>query len=237
MDRIVDRAVRDASMLSELGFSAIMVENFGDAPFYPDDVPPVTVAAITRVVGEIGHVTPQPVGVNVLRNDGLAAVAIAAATGAAFIRINVLSGVMYTDQGLITGRAAEVARVRSTLAPELTVLADVFVKHAAPPPGVTIERSAIDTWERGGAQALVLSGPGTGRAVDLEEARRVRQAVPQAPLVVGSGATAESLPALADVFDSVIVGSSLKQHGDATQPVDRAAAGRMVDVATRLGWV
>jgi membrane complex biogenesis BtpA family protein len=237
MDRVIDRALRDTALLSELGYSALMVENFGDAPFYPDDVPPVTVAALTRALAEIKSVTPLPLGVNVLRNDGLAAVAVAAATGASFIRVNVLSGAMYTDQGLITGRAAEVARARATLAPELAVFADVFVKHASPPPGATLEQSAIDTWERGGAQALVLSGSGTGAALDLDDARRVRAAVPEAPLVVGSGATADSLPDLVAVFDSIIVGSSIKERGDANQPVDRAAAGHLVEVAAKLDWI
>ena len=34
-----------------------------------------------------------------------------------FIRVNVLSGSMYTDQGLIEGKAADVARLRMALDP------------------------------------------------------------------------------------------------------------------------
>jgi hypothetical protein len=237
MNVIVDQALRDATLLADLGYSAIMVENFGDAPFYADDVPPITVAAMTRVVTEIRNAVTVPIGINVLRNDGLSAIAVAAATDASFIRINVLSGSMYTDQGLITGQAAEVGRSRATLAPDLSILADVFVKHASPPPGATLEQSAIDTWERGGAQALVLSGAGTGKALEIDDALRVRTAVPDAPLVVGSGATESTLPQLVEAFDSIIVGSSIKQGGLATEPVDQGAAGRLVDLARRLDWI
>jgi membrane complex biogenesis BtpA family protein len=237
MEAVVDRARQDAAVLAGAGFPALMVENFGDAPFFAEEVPLVTVAAMARVLTELRAVTPTPIGVNVLRNDGVAAVAVAAATGADLIRVNVLSGLMYTDQGPIVGRAAEVARARRELAPGIEVLADVFVKHAAPPAGLTIEQAAVDTWERGGATALVVSGAGTGAALDLDEAARVKRAVPGAPLLAGSGATPDSLARLAEVVDGVIVGSALKVDGRATGPVDPARADALATAAAALGWI
>ena len=117
---------------------------------------------------------------NVLRNDALSAVSIAAATGAGFIRVNVLTGEMHTDQGPIVGRAADVARLRASLAPGVLVLADVFVKHAVPPAGLTVENAARDTWERGGSHGLVVTGVSTGAATPLERVAAVRAAVPDA---------------------------------------------------------
>lgn len=231
MDAVVDRALRDASALTDAGFPALMVENFGDAPFHADAVPPVTVAAMARVVTELRTVTPAAIGVNVLRNDALAAVGIASACGADMIRVNVLTGTMFTDQGAITGRAAEVARERARTVPSVLVLADVFVKHATPPPGLTLEQAATDTWERGGASALVLSGTGTGRPADPDDLERVRRVVPGAPLVVGSGATADSLPRLASLAASIIVGSALKPDGDVLAPIDPARARAFVAAA------
>lgn len=237
MDAVVDRALREASVLTDAGFPALMVENFGDAPFHPDRVPAVTVAAMARVVTELRSVTPARIGVNVLRNDGLAAVAVAAACGASMIRVNVLSGTMYTDQGPVVGRAAEIARERSRLAPGVLVLADVFVKHAVPPPGLTIEQAAVDTWERAGASALVISGAGTGRPVDTGDLERVRAAVPGAHLVVGSGATVDTLPLLAALADSVIVGSALKRGGDVLGPVEPDRAADVVRAAADAGLI
>jgi hypothetical protein len=231
IEAVLRPALADASALAEAGFPALMVENFGDAPFFADAVPAATVAALTRVVTEIRAEVALEVGVNVLRNDAGAALAVAAATGASMIRVNVLSGTMFTDQGAVTGRAAEVARLRAVLAPEVGVLADVFVKHAVPPPGLTLEQAALDTWERAGATALVVSGSGTGVAVNLEDLRRVRAAVPDAPLVVGSGATPETLAAIAPLAGSVIVGTALKLGGVAS-PVDPARARRFVEAAS-----
>ena len=235
MQHGVDGAVADAQTLAQAGFDAVMVENFGDAPFFADEVPPVTIAAVTRVITEISNTVDVPVGVNVLRNDAMGAMSIAAATDAAMIRVNVLSSMMSTDQGPIVGRAAELARLRSMIGPNVLVLADVFVKHATPPPGATIELSAIDAWERSGADALVISGTGTGTSVDLEDLRRVARVVPDAPLVIGSGADVTNVGALAETVGSVIVGSSLKPNHDVTLPVDRTLAATFVDAARIAG--
>lgn len=216
---ILAAAGRDATALAAAGFDALMVENFGDAPFFADDVPKVTIAAMTRAVAEVAAIG-LPVGVNVLRNDALGALAVAAATGAAFIRVNVLSGVMHTDQGTITGRAAELSRARRALAPEVTVFADVFVKHATPPSGLEVEQAAIDLWERAGADAIVVSGTGTGRPVDADRLARVAAAVPAAPRYIGSGATEGDARRLLDTCTGLIVGSAVKAGGRTTAPVD-----------------
>jgi uncharacterized protein len=216
----VDRAVADARALADCGFDALLVENFGDAPFYADAVPPVTVAAMTRAVTSLIAATPLPVGVNVLRNDAMAAMSIAAATGASFIRVNVLSGTMFTDQGPIVGRAAEVSRLRAALGAEVLILADVFVKHAVPPEGWTIERAAVDLWERGGADALIVSGSGTGEPIDDGRLATVAAAVPDAPLYAGSGVDERNVASILETCRGVIVGTSIKRDGLTTAPVD-----------------
>ena len=234
---VIAYARSDALTLKEAGFPALMIENFGDAPFYPDRVPPITVAAMTRAAIALAEATDLPIGLNVLRNDALAALAVAAATGASMIRVNVLTGHMNTDQGPIVGKAAEVARERRALCPQVAILADVFVKHASPPADTTIEQAGMDTWERGGADALIVSGTGTGQAPDLDEAARLRKAVPQAKILIGSGATALGLGALAEIADGAIVGTSIKVDGRAANPVDADRARELVRVAAGLGWV
>lgn len=230
-EAVLAAAVADARALAAAGFDAFLVENFGDAPFFPDDVPKVTVAALTRAVTEVRRAVPLPVGVNVLRNDALAAVAVAAATGAAFIRVNVLSGSMTTDQGVIFGKAAEVARLRRSLGTSVLVLADVFVKHAVPPEGLTLERAAADTWERAGADGLIVTGPGTGHPASLDALARVKAAAPGAPLYVGSGVTPETAADVLALADGVIVGTSVKRDGVTTAPVDPDRARALVAAA------
>ena len=107
MERVLAAAVQDATALAEGGVDGIMVENYGDAPFLPGPVPAHTIAALTNAVLEVRRAVRLPVGVNVLRNDAAAAIGICAATGASFVRINVHTGAMLTDQGWIEGAAHE----------------------------------------------------------------------------------------------------------------------------------
>ena len=237
IDAVVESAVADAALLTEAGFPCLLVENFGDVPFFADSVPPETVAAMSLAVAEVARAAGVPVGVNVLRNDALAALGVAAASGAPFIRVNVLVGTMYTDQGPIVGRAGKLARKRSALDPSIEVWADVMVKHATPPPGLEPADLAKDTVERGLADAVIVSGSGTGQPVDPTLAKVIRDAVPGTRIVIGSGATPKLLPALTDFADTVIVGSALKIDGDARNPVDRARAEVFVAAAGSAGLI
>lgn len=224
MARVIERAVVDAGVLRDEGFDGLIVENYADVPFFPGRVPPETVAAMTAAVMEVVRATSLPVGVNVLRNDARAALAIAAVTGARFIRVNVHTGSMWTDQGLIEGRSAETLRSREALDVDVAVLSDVHVKHATPPPGSTIGGAAADAWLRGLADALVVSGAGTGEPTSPSDVAAVRAAVPDAPVLVGSGATPANVRTLLEAADGAIVGSSLMIEGRAGAGIDRARA-------------
>jgi len=233
IEAVLAAAAADARALEEAGFDALLVENFGDAPFFSDDVPKATVAALARAVTEVRRVVALPVGVNVLRNDALAALAVAAATGAAFIRVNVLAWSMQTDQGFVTGRAAEVARLRASLGAPVQILADVFVKHAFPPPGLTLEQAAVGTFGRSGADGLIVTGATTGQATSLDDLRRVKAAVPGAPLYAGSGVTAGSVAEVLRVADGIIAGTALKRDGVTAAPVDLGRARAFAAAARR----
>lgn len=233
MEAVLERAAADARALEEGGMDAVMVENFLDAPFYPGRVPPETVAALTVAVREVSRAVALPVGVNVLRNDGVSAIAIAAATGARMVRVNVHTGAMLGDQGWLLAEAHETMRLRARLAPEVALLADVLVKHATPPPGVDMAQAAKDAVERGLADGLVVSGTGTGAATDPARLLAVRKAVPEAPLFIGSGLTAENAAGLLPLCDGAIVGSALMVGGKGGAGVERARVEALVD-ATRL---
>jgi membrane complex biogenesis BtpA family protein len=233
MKRVLDRARSDADILTGAGFDALLVENFADTPFHGSTVPPETVAAMARAVAAVVEASGVPVGVNVLRNDARAALAVATAGGAAFIRVNVHTGVMWTDQGTLEGRAAETLRVRAALSHDVALLADVHVKHATPPPGQTLEDAAADTWTRGLADGLIVSGSGTGRPTDLGNVERARAGAPDAPVFVGSGVTPETVSSVLHAADGAIVGTSLKPEGDPGGPVDHARVRRLMEAAGR----
>ena len=212
LDRVVSLAIRDAYNLFESGFHGVIIENFHDAPFFKSGLPPETVSAMTRCAIEVRAACPGLVmGINALRNDAVSALAIALVSGAEFIRVNVLTGAMVTDQGIIEGCAAELIRKRSQLAPNVAILADVAVKHAEPLAGINLIQAARDTAYRGRADGLIVSGSGTGEPVDLDELMTVRNACPDRPVFIGSGLNLENAsPGLADGF---IVGTALKENG------------------------
>jgi membrane complex biogenesis BtpA family protein len=207
IDEVLDLALRDAQAIAAGGADGFVVENFGDKPFTRTRVEAETVAAMTRVIVEIAREVKLPFGVNVLRNDALSALAIAAATGASFIRVNVHTGAMVADQGILQGDAYETLRKRAALAPDVLIFADYLVKHATP----MGEMSAKDLRLRGLADAIIVTGSETGAAADPSRLREVRAAV-DAPLLVGSGITDENARQFIDA-DGAIVGTSIKTNG------------------------
>lgn len=227
------RAVADARSLAMAGFDGVVVENHGDVPFFKASVPPSTVAAVATAASAVRDALParMAVGVNVLRNDAASAIAIAAATDLDFVRVNVLQGAMITDQGLIEGDAARVLRHRAALAPHVRILGDVRVKHAAPLAPRPIEEEAQDLLDRGGADALIVTGAATGAPVDTEHLRRVREACGDAVILAGSGATKSSVAALLEVADGVIVGTGIKRRGVVGEAVSARRARAFVEAA------
>lgn len=218
----LDAAVEDARALVRGGADAVMVENFGDTPFFPDRLPPVTVAALTRAVAAVREAVSVPIGVNALRNDGRAALAVAHVCGAAFVRVNVLVGAMVTDQGIVQGVAHDLLRDRRAIgAGAVRILADVAVKHAAPLAVTSLSRVAADTVLRGGADGVLVSGGGTGEAPVADALREVAEAVPAGvPVLVGSGLTPESARVLVPIASAAVVGTWVKRDGAVTAPVD-----------------
>jgi membrane complex biogenesis BtpA family protein len=220
MDDVLESAALDARRLTEGGADAIIVENFGDTPFFAGSVPSETVAAMTLAVQGVREASGAlDIGVNVLRNDARAALGVCAATGASFLRVNVLCGAAATDQGVITGDAAKLLRERARLAPLVKIFADVHVKHATPIGDTSLVESAVETRERGGADAVILTGSMTGSPPDAGELIAVRERLGEHPILIGSGLDVENAGALLGHVSGAIVGSSLKEAG-VHSPVD-----------------
>jgi hypothetical protein len=228
-------AALDARALQKAGFDLVILENFGDAPFFAERVPAVTVSAITACAVAVRQACPDfLLGINVLRNDAEAALAIAAVVDAHCIRVNVHTGARVTDQGIVQGRAAETLRARRALgADRVAIWGDVDVKHSAPLGERDPAREAEDLVKRGLVDAVLVTGEGTGRGVDEAKLRRVREAVIGVRVLVASGATEDTLGRLAPLCDGVIVGSALRSDGVAGGPVDGERATRFAAAFAR----
>ncbi|MBC6431093.1 BtpA/SgcQ family protein [Nostoc sp. HG1] len=230
---VIDRAEQEAAALASGGVDGLIVENFFDAPFTKNQVDPVVVSAMTIVVQRIQNLVTLPVGLNVLRNDGKSAMAIASCVQAQFIRVNVLTGVMATDQGLIEGEAYQLLRYRRELGCDVKILADVLVKHARPLSSPNLTVAVKDTIERGLADGVILSGWATGSPPNLEDLELACGAAAGTPVFIGSGANWENIDTLMQAADGVIVSSSLKRHGRIEQPIDPIRVSQFVEAARR----
>ncbi len=231
---VIDRAEQEATALAAGGVDGIIVENFFDAPFPKDQVDPAVVSAMTVVVQRIMHMVTLPIGLNVLRNDAQSALAIASCVQAQFIRVNVWTGIMATDQGLIEGRAHELLRYRRELGSDVKIFADVLVKHARPLGGANLTTAVQDTIDRGLADAVILSGWSTGNPPTLEDLEVASDAANGTPVLIGSGADWENIPHLMKSADGVIVSSSLKRQGKRENSIDPNRVSRFVESARRI---
>jgi uncharacterized protein len=229
LSAIIDRAEQEAVALVSGGVNGIIVENFFDAPFPKSHVDPAVVSAMTTVVSRLMELISLPIGINVLRNDSLSAMAIASCTGAAFIRVNVLSGVMATDQGLIEGCAHELLRYRRELGSDVKIMADVLVKHAHPLSSSDLNNAVKDTIERGLADAVIISGLATGNPPSLADLQLAKAAAGGTPIIIGSGASANNISSLIQFADGVIVSSSLKRQGKIENSIDPIRVSQFVE--------
>jgi len=220
LESVIDSAVRDARAYESGGAHALFIENFGDIPFTKGPVAPETLAAMAAAGRAVGAAVKLPLGFNVLRNDARAALALCAACRGSFIRVNVHTGAMLTDQGVIEGNAYETLRYRHRVCPQAQIFADVHVKDAVPFPNWTLEDAARDTVERGLVDALIVSGKGAGLQTGLTDVEKVRRTCPAVKILLGGGVTPANARDYLPVADGFIVGSSLKIDGQVANPVD-----------------
>ena len=228
---VIERAEQEATALAAGGVDGIIIENFFDAPFPKDAVNPAVVSAMTLIIDRIKSLVMLPIGINVLRNDAKSALAIASCLDAAFIRVNVYTGIMATDQGLIEGQAHELQRYRQELNKDVAIFADVLVKHAHPLGPLNLTNALQDTIQRGLADAVIISGLTTGHPPSLEDLELAQAVASDTPVLIGSGANWDNIGTLMPVANGVIVASSLKRMGKITEPIDPIRVSQFVEAA------
>jgi uncharacterized protein len=228
MKQLNDFALSEAGKLERAGLDACIVENVGDTPLFKENLPPYTVAAVATITKGVVENTKMKVGVNMLRNGCEEALSVAHVTGAHFIRCNVLIGAYATDQGIIEGCAARVARLKKELNSQVLVFGDVHVKHAYPIFNVEIEYAAQDLAERGGADAVIVSGPRSPVPPPFERVKKVKDAI-EKPVLIGSGISLANVKQFYAKSDGIIIGEpDFKVGGVWGGPSDEKAYAKAV---------
>jgi hypothetical protein len=225
MRPIVERARADAGTLQDAGFHAVMFSNEFDMP-YEMTMRRETIAAMTAVVMEARPQLRVPYGVNMLI-DPAASVAIAHATGARFVRAY-LTGAFAGDFGLWQGRGAEVQRLKAAIGAGVLVIANATPGFSDSLDRRSLAAIAYGAVVNGLADAVCVSGSIAGVPTDPASLRVAAEAVPDTPVVAGTGVTEENVGRLVRCCDGVIIGTWLKVDGDIRNPVDPGRARRFM---------
>lgn len=231
--QIYDSCLRDAEALIANGMHGLVIENHGDVPFLkPDDITCETAAFMAVVTDRLKTAFGVPIGINVLANAPIPAIAIAAAGGAEFIRVNQWANAYVANEGFIEGRAGEALRFRARLRQDgIRIFADAHVKHGAHAivadrsiPELTRDLAFFD------ADGVIATGQRTGDAANPAEIKVIRDAT-HLPLLVGSGVSEANIGEILALTNGVIVASSLKVDGVWWNAVDPARVRRFVEAA------
>jgi membrane complex biogenesis BtpA family protein len=222
MEEVVGFAVAEALRYRDGGVDGLIVENHGDIPFAkPEDLGPETAACMAVMTAAVRAAAGLPTGVNVLANGAIQALAVAKASGAAFIRVNQWANAYVANEGFMEGRAGEAARYRAWLhARSVRIFADVHVKHGAH--AIVSDRSVPEMArdvEFFDADVAIATGQRTGDAASIDELRAIGEGT-SLPVVVGSGVNPENVGDIFAHADGVIVASWLKEGGVWWNPVD-----------------
>jgi uncharacterized protein len=218
-DELVDFALKDAKALADGGVDALIIENQNDQPFQTGQVSVAAVAFMAVLAREVKHAVTIPIGVNILFNDWQAEISVAEAVKASFIRVEILVDTSWSDMGLLEACAPELLRLRSALHSTVNIFADVQGKYTTPCVPRPLVESAKDAQQRGLADAIIVTGSGTGHATPIDSIREVKAAV-SIPVLAGSGTTPENINDIFAVADGAIVGSYFKRDGRLQNPVD-----------------
>jgi hypothetical protein len=219
----LEQALKDARAYAEGGIDGLIIENHGDIPFLkPEDIGPETSASLAVIVDRIAQALDLPLGVNVLANAVIPALAIAKAGGARFVRVNQWANAYVANEGFVEGDAARALRYRAQIgARDIAIFADAHVKHGAH--AITADRSIAELArdvEFFDADAVIATGQRTGDAATTDEIHAIRSGS-SLPLLVGSGVTIDNVGTILPLVDGVIVASALKRDGVWWNEVDK----------------
>jgi len=211
VDGILRAVERDLAVLLAHPFDAVLFCNEGDRP-YALKMGFESVAVMSRVVTRLAP-SDRPFGVDFLW-DAQAAMAVAAATGASFIR-EVVTGVYESDMGLWSPDPAALLRYRRQLdADQVAVFMNVKPEFASSIGTRTVGQAARSAVVSSLADAILVAGPMAGAEPDFAEVNEARQAVRgTAPVLVNTGAKSSNVAEVLAVSDGIIVGSDLKRDG------------------------
>ncbi|MCS5553732.1 MAG: BtpA/SgcQ family protein [SAR324 cluster bacterium] len=227
MNKILDAVMSDLEALQSGGVDAVMFGNEFDRP-YVLKAPPEGLASLAAVIGQVKSMIKVPFGVNYLW-DPVATVALAVATEADFAR-EIYTGLYASDMGLWAPDCAGAARLRSSNGrPDLQMLFTINAEFATSLDNRPLAIQAKSAVFSSKADVICVSGMMTGMSVDQAELKKVRESIPETPLLANTGVTIDSVDEIFSVTDGCVIGSHLKHNGDTWNSVDPDRVRKFMD--------
>jgi membrane complex biogenesis BtpA family protein len=223
----VDAVGRDLEVLQAAGVDGLLFCNEADLP-YQLQVGPEVVAGMASVIAQVRRDITRPFGVDMVW-DPVASLAVARATDAVFVR-EVFTGVYESDLGLMMPDLGSIAAYREHIgAGPVALFSNITPEFASTIGQRPVAARALSAVYLG-IDAILVGGPVTGVALDIEDLRSAKAAVGDTPVLATTGVRADTAAGVLDVADGVIVGTSLKYDGVTWNAVDPERAGRFMDV-------
>ena len=225
---ITEQALEETGILADCGVRTVILQNMGDMPVKQQSSPEA-VACLTVVGNAIRRDFPE-LSLGILVNwDGVAALAVADAVGADFVRVEHLyTGAEETSAGILQGQCCEITALKRRLGSKIPVYADVWERHGIPICPQPLDEAAWQCVHEAFADGLFLCGNSTAESIQMAE--KVRGRLPKTPLYLGGGASGENVRELLRYYDGVCVATWIK-NGDMSNPVDRERTRYFVEQA------
>lgn len=232
MAKLIDDVIADIQNLQDGGVDAIMFGNENDRP-YMLTATPESIASMTTIVATVKSELKLPFGVNYLW-DPTASVAIAAATGAKFVR-EIFTGVFASDMGVWAPDCAAPLRMRRNLhRQDMKLLFNINAEFAYSLDQRPIELRAKSAIFSSLADAILVSGPITGEPVDASELRKVAEMVEDVPVFANTGVNIDNVGEVMRVASGCVIGTHFKVDGNTWNAVDGERVKRFMDVVNTL---
>ena len=234
IDRLIEQTVAEARIYRDAEFTALALENMHDRPYLKSGVGPEVTAAMTALAREVKRETGLVTGIQVLAAANREALAVAHASAADFVRVEGFVFAHVADEGVIESCAGELLRYRRSIGAErVLVFADIKKKHSSH--AITSDVSLVETARAAElflADGVIVTGAASGQEASPADVRDAVGAV-RLPVLVGSGISSRNLARFAEA-QGFLVGSSLKQGGVWSNPLDRAAVESMARAFAKL---
>lgn len=214
---VLKAARADLQALQDGGIDGVLFCNEFSIP-YTDDVQPVTIATMARVIGELKSEIRVPLGVCLAGNAEMG-FDLAAAVEADFIR-EIMHGAAAGVYGINSTNPGRIERRRAQLGlmgcKTMTAIVQEGTRQVAERPIQEVAKTLAFNLN---PDTMLVYSSTPGSAIDIEQVKAIKS-VTDTPVMAANGVKIETIREILSVTDGAIVATGIKVDGKFFNPVD-----------------